>query len=675
MNSLPQLRTARESAQARAAAETAASAQSSAVTTTPPPRRLPPALEHAGVPGSARSVLAELFTVGVLSGAEATAFLRKAGDRLGQLHTRERVGDALVGLGALTRYQVSRTLGGHAASLIVGPYRITDRLNSGSIGTVFAAEHPFMRRPVALKLMRVGETTLPAVVERFETEIRLLAGLNHPHIVAVYDAGSVPAPIEAGTVPATLMYLVMERVTGGDLEQYIYERGTQSVGLACEWGRQIATALDATHAAGLVHRDVKPSNLLLTPARQIKLIDFGLTREFASTATPIKSLIGSLEFMAPEQLADSPTAGPPADVYGLGATLFWVLTGQLPFPQVRTPAEAAEAIRSGQPKRLNEVAPDLPPAIDTLLGRMLSKSPGERPTAAEAAAALAEFAAPSTHPSADAVLGTGAEGSALRAAIGHLEDVVRDTARAAAAARAAVLAGLAGAAAARPTESAGHQRRIAEYARVLASKLAPHPNWPMFADPAHVADLTAAAAAHDLGLVGVPDEVLASPPGEHLPSDRHTYETHPVIGDAILEELAEAHGSALPFLRVARAVVRHHHERWDGTGFPDRLAGDRIPAAARVVAVADAYDFLRGVRNMAHAETVLNLTRDAGVAFDPLVVEALMATEAEFDRIFLTTPDRPGDVELVEVPPEYVVKSPPPADGKTWGLKAKIGGS
>ena len=112
--------------------------------------------------------------------------------------------------------------------------------------------------------------------------------------------------------------------------------------------------------------------------------------------------------------------------------------------------------------------------------------------------------------------------------------------------------------------------------------------------------MTRAAAAHDLGLVAIPDEILTHV-GKLMASDQIVYETHPVVGDRILDELANEFGPALPYLRIVRSVVRHHHEHWDGTGYPDKLAGDHIPPVARIVAVADAYDTLRrGVFGIGH---------------------------------------------------------------------------
>ena len=444
---------------------------------------------------------------------------------------------------------------------------------------------------------------------------------------------------------------MLELVQGGDVEQYVSEHGAQPVGLGCEWGRQAASALRAAHAAGAVHRDVKPSNLLLTESRRVKLIDFGLARDFASTRTSPRTLLGSVEFLAPEQLADAPTAGPAADVYGLGATLFWVLTGHLPYPRAKSVMDAVNAVRSGPPRTPREVGADLPPALESLLLQMLARNPGERPTPGEAADQLAGFAAASAHPALDDTAlagGDDPEAERLRAALQEVEDVARATAAEAASARGAVPTALAAIAAARPGESVPHQQRVSGYVRALAAALRGNPEWAMLTDPAYVEELAHAAAAHDLGLIGVPDEVLESL-ARLTPSDRHLYEAHPTIGDGVLDVLGRDHGPALPGLRLLRASVRHHHERWDGTGFPDGLAAGKIPPAARLVAVADAYDTLRQTA-LPHADAVKRLARLGGVAYDPAVTAALLQCEPEFDRIWENLPDPDRVMELDAAP-------------------------
>ena len=638
MHQLPPLRTVREAAPT--------TGPIGASTPMPPPSGLS-SLVLPGVAKPAREFLYDVFAAGLLGAAAVEAFARELGPQAAQLGSRDRTADALVAHGLLTRYQATRVLNGLVHGLVVGPYRVLDRIGSGSVGVVFLAEHATLHRRVAVKVLSADANTPPDLVERFKTEVRVMAGLDHPHVVTVYDAGVVADP---GDGQPTLHYLALEHVPGGDLEHYVYANGPQPVGLVCEWGRQTATALRAAHAAGLVHRDVKPSNLLLTAARRVKLIDFGLAREFGLTRTRPDTLLGSIEFLAPEQIEDAPTAGAPADVYSLGSTLFWLFSGQLPYPKVKSVKAAIAAVRDGPPRKLKAFCPDAPAALEALLGKLLARNPADRPTPAEAAAALAGFAVPSSHPVVDgAPAPADDETGHLRTAVRQLEDEVGTTAKALEAARAAVFTALAAASVVRPGESAGHQRRMAEYARALAAELAKTAEWPMFADPRSADDLARAAAAHDLGLVGVPDDLLLTP-NKLTPAERARFLGHPAVGAAVLDAVAKAHGEVLPGLRVARAVVRHHHERWDGSGYPDRLAGKSIPPAARVVAVADAYDTVRtgypGRPGVPHPDAVALIVRQSGVAFDPAVVRAFGATAAAFEAIYKA--QEPAAVEEIK---------------------------
>jgi HD-GYP domain-containing protein (c-di-GMP phosphodiesterase class II)/tRNA A-37 threonylcarbamoyl transferase component Bud32 len=603
------------------------------------------------IPKATTTLLTELVELGVLTPQARTEFLRVVGNRIGQLATRELTGDALVGLKFLTQFQLSRVLSGQGATLRIGHYLVRERLESGSASVVFLGDHPLLKRRVAIKVVTVEDGTPVELVDRFFGEARMLAALNHPNVVTLHDAGEVVA---ANGVSG-LIYLVLEYVPGGELEKFVYARGPQPAGVVCEWGRQVASALHAAHAAGLVHRDLKPSNLLLTETQRLKLIDFGLAREFASTKTEPGVLLGSLEFLAPEQLADAPTVGPAADVYGLGAVLFWALTGHLPIPTAATRRETIQVIRTRPPRRAAEVRPDVPHEVDELLARMLARNPAERPSTGEVEAAFAKFASPSpmTVLAGSAPVADDAnERERLRTAVQLIEEVAKARATEAAQARVAILAALTAAAAARPTESGGHQQRVAAFTRFIADALSKRDEWPMCADPVFVGDLTRAASAHDLGLVAIPDEILTHV-GKLMASDQVLYETHPVVGDRILDELANEFGPALPFLRVARAVVRHHHEHWDGTGYPDKLKGDHIPPVARIVAVADAYDTLRrgafGARGVPHAGAVNLIAKESGKLYDPAVVEALQKCAPEFERVYRMMADEPLSLEL---PPE-----------------------
>ncbi len=614
-----------------------------------------PTLESARLTPEVRGFLNELVQVKLLSPAAVTELIAKLGDRLPQLTTRERAADALVGHGFLTRYQAERARVGLTHGLVLGSYRLLDRISGGTVGIVFMGEHAVMKRRVAVKVLPADDTVSADTIARFQAEVRLLAGFTHPHVVTAFDAGLLPADAPG---QADLYYLVLELVTGGDLEQHVYQHGVRPPAVVAEWGRQIAGGLHAAHTAGLVHRDLKPSNVLLTDGLQAKITDFGLARELGSTTTQHGRLLGTLEFLAPEQFADAPTCGPAADVYGLGASLFWVLTGQLPLEQARTVAEAVAGIKTGVPRKLREVDPKQPAVLDALLGRMLARNPADRPTASEVMQALGPLAAGSVLLAADGPAGDPAAAGAerLRAAVGQLEQTVKAKAADADLVRKGLVAGLAAAAAARPGEPPGHQQRVSAYTRTLGAKLAGHPEWAMLKEPKYLDEVARAAAAHDLGLVGVADALLTA--GRKSDADQAALDAHTRTGADLLFTVAQACGPALPGLRTLRAVVRNHHERWDGAGYPDRLAKTDIPPAARLVAVAVAYDDHRRCTPVrTHLEATALIRADTGKAFDPQVVEAFLDTAGEFERVYTVVPDREGE------PAPGIVAEPSPVAG------------
>jgi putative two-component system response regulator len=168
-----------------------------------------------------------------------------------------------------------------------------------------------------------------------------------------------------------------------------------------------------------------------------------------------------------------------------------------------------------------------------------------------------------------------------------------------------------------------------------------HPDWPVLQDDTFVSDLIRCVPLHDVGKIGLPDALIGKP-AALTAEERRLVERHPVTGSEILDALGREHGESLTFLGVARSVVRHHHERWDGTGYPDRLAGDEIPPEARLVAVADVYDALRRDRpdrpGVDHPAATDALLGSAG-QFDPAVLDAFRNTAKLFEGIYLTMPD------------------------------------
>jgi serine/threonine protein kinase len=269
-------------------------------------------------------------------------------------------------------------------------YQLLEKLGAGGMGTVYKARHQRLKRTVALKVLPPDRTRDKRAVARFEREMEAVGKLEHPNIVRALDAGE-----ERG-----MHYLVMEFVDGIDLSQLVKRHGPLAVADACELVRQAAAGLQSAHEHGLVHRDVKPSNLMLTAAGQVKVLDLGLALLLAEQPggdelTGTSQMMGTADYCAPEQVGDSHTVDIRADIYSLGCTLFKLLTGHAPFSgeQYDTAMKKLMAHVTRPVRPIRELKPDVPEGLANVLARMLAKQPAERYSSpAEVITALAPFA-------------------------------------------------------------------------------------------------------------------------------------------------------------------------------------------------------------------------------------------------------------------------------------------
>jgi serine/threonine protein kinase len=270
-------------------------------------------------------------------------------------------------------------------------YRVLRVLGVGGMGTVYQAEHRVMERCVALKVIRTDLTSNAGAVERFRREVKAAAKLTHPNIVNAFDAEQV----------GNLHFLVMEYVEGNDLAHVVAERGPLPVAEACSYASQAALGLRHAFERGMIHRDIKPQNLMLTGGpdtppeyRVVKILDFGLARFATATGsgdTASGTLLGTVDFMAPEQADDAHRVDIRADVYSLGCTLYYLLAGHAPFPE-GTLVQKVMCHVERTPPPLTDFRDDLPPELLDVLARMMAKKPENRyQTPAEVVQALAPF--------------------------------------------------------------------------------------------------------------------------------------------------------------------------------------------------------------------------------------------------------------------------------------------
>jgi response regulator RpfG family c-di-GMP phosphodiesterase/serine/threonine protein kinase len=677
----------------------------------------------------------------------------------------------------LTEYQAGRIEAGKTHGLVLGNYRILDRLGAGAMGVVFKAEHVRMRRPVAIKVLPCLEDVDNRVLRRFLGEMRTLAQLQHPNIINAIDDGEIgPTPSDPG-----LYFFVMEYVPGHDLEHLVAEQGPLPVHEAASLIYQVASALAEAHAHNLVHRDIKPSNIRVTTDGQAKLLDFGLVRHFHHRLTEQGTVLGTLDYLSPEQARDASSVDIRADIYSLGGTLFWCLTGRVPFPESGIAAETLVRRLSQKPPSLRVINPDLPAELDSVIQRMMACNPDDRyPTPQAVMNALLGFlrtdakrtpqepaltgdprlkplpendatcsahrvlvvddsrmvriyctrtlqedgkvctqadnglealtavgakpfdliltdwvmpgmtglelcrrlressASPNlkiivfssqiTDDDVAQVLAAGADdyltgkftpvqllarvNAALRlkdaqdrsellnrhllACNRQLEESLQSRDSDLVQIRGALVLALTDLVCQRDVESIFHVMRVQRYGRVLAEEVTGIPGLASQIDRNFIQMLECCAPLHDIGKIGLPDTILGKA-GNLNVEERQIMQTHTTIGAETLQNVAKRHGSAVAFLQMAIDIARHHHERFDGQGYPDRLAGNDIPLAARIVAIADVYDGLRTRRAykpaLSHAAALQVMFEGSHGQFDPLLMQAFQRCAPQFEQI------------------------------------------
>lgn len=278
--------------------------------------------------------------------------------------------DHLVELGYLNRWQAEQLLQGRT-KFTLGPYRIHDAIGRGGMGYVFQGEHQLLGRIEAIKVLPRTQMT-PASIESFCREIRAQAQLDHPNLIRLSFADR----------DGDTYYLVSEFVPGSDLRRLVRRYGPLTNCQAAWVVSQAAEALAYVHERGLVHRDVKPSNLLITPAGQTKLADLGLAAFADETLRPPaagqkKHIVGTPDFLSPEAVVSPGAARPISDIYSLGCTLYYALTGKVPFPGGRTSDKIKRHVEL-EPTPVSRLNAHVEPDLAALLAEMTRKQPGER---------------------------------------------------------------------------------------------------------------------------------------------------------------------------------------------------------------------------------------------------------------------------------------------------------
>jgi eukaryotic-like serine/threonine-protein kinase len=271
----------------------------------------------------------------------------------------------------------------------ISHYRVTGTLGSGGMGVVYQGEDTRLRRKVALKFLPEDLAGDPDAVRRFRREAETIAALSHAHICAVYDIDE-----HEGRA-----FIVMECVDGLNLKTYM-TRHTLTSAQIVDIALQIAKALEAAHAKGIVHRDIKPGNIVISDSGVVKVLDFGLARRFKTVDTDELGVdgstmpgrpLGTANYMAPERILQMPL-DPRSDLFSLGVVMYEMATGRLPFSGA-SPAETVSNVLDNDPIPLTTLAPHHPKGLTTIVGRLLAKRAGDRyPSASDLVNALVPLA-------------------------------------------------------------------------------------------------------------------------------------------------------------------------------------------------------------------------------------------------------------------------------------------
>ena len=323
---------------------------------------------------------------GVVEESRVREFLKKLAESSNGIPSEPaRLAGLMVHEGLLTYFQAEQILQGKYKRFTIGKYRVLEKLGSGGMGQVFLCEHILMRRRVVIKVLPTTKAQDPAGLERFYREARAIAAVDHPNLVRAYDIDQAE----------NLHFLVMEYVDGISLQELVKKIGPLPVLRACHYIYGAAVGLNHVHEIGLIHRDIKPSNILVDRNGMVKILDLGLARFFHDTDELTRkydeNILGTADYLSPEQAVDSHTVDIRTDLYSLGATFYYLLTGQPPFPE-GTVTQKLIWHQTRDPKPISAYRSDVPPEILSIIDKMMKKKPEDRyQTSAELMQALSPW--------------------------------------------------------------------------------------------------------------------------------------------------------------------------------------------------------------------------------------------------------------------------------------------
>jgi len=323
-------------------------------------------------PSTADEFLDLIRKSGVVEEGRISAYVDQLNSTSGIPTDMSKFAGLFVRDGLLTYFQAEQFLLGKWKRFTIGKYKVLERIGSGGMGQVFLCEHKLMRRKVAVKVLPTAKAEDPSSLERFYREARAVAALDHPNIVRAYDIDQ----------DDNLHFLVMEYVDGASLQDMVKKHGPMDITRACHYIYGSAIGLQHAHEAGLIHRDIKPGNILIDRQGTVKILDMGLARFFNDDEDMLtkkydENVLGTADYLAPEQAVDSHGVDGRADIYSLGATFYFMLAGHQPFID-GTVAQKLIWHQTRSPKPIRDLRADVPEGVVAILEKMMAKEADHR---------------------------------------------------------------------------------------------------------------------------------------------------------------------------------------------------------------------------------------------------------------------------------------------------------
>jgi len=339
------------------------------------------------VPNSVEELVQLIRKSGMIDEQKLSGYLQRRQFTRGFPNDVREFADEMIRDGVLTYFQSEQFLLGKWRGFTIGKYKLLERVGVGGMGQVFLCEHMFMKKRVAIKVLPPAKAEQPAALGRFYREARAAGGLDHPNIVRTHDIDQ----------DGNLHFIVMDYVDGPNLLEIVKKFGPMNIDRAVSYTRQVAVGLDYAFRSKIIHRDIKPGNVLVNRRGVALLLDMGLARFINDHTDQLtvkyddKIVLGTADYVAPEQVANSHSVDIRADIYGLGATLYFLLAGHPPFP-TGTVSQKLLWHRTKEPTAIRSIRPEVSDGLAAVLTKMMAKDPKARyQTPAQVVAALEEF--------------------------------------------------------------------------------------------------------------------------------------------------------------------------------------------------------------------------------------------------------------------------------------------